>query len=68
MARTRRHKLTLELLSGAGEMYDLFDDPLEMNNLFRTDQRVPFQNELLDMINSRSDDAMHPKIQPVGMA
>ena len=68
MARTRRHKLTLELLSGAGEMYDLFDDPWEMNNLFRTDQRVPFQNELLDMINSRLDDAIHPRIQPVGMA
>ena len=68
MARTRRHKLTLELLSGAGEMYDLFDDPLEMNNLFRTDQRVPFQNELLDMINSRPDDAMQPRTQPVGMA
>ena len=68
MARTRRHKLTLELLSGAGEMYDLFDDPLEMNNLFRTDQRVPFQNELLDMINSRPDDAVHPRIRPVGMA
>ena len=68
MARTRRHKLTLELLSGAGEMYDLFDDPLEMNNLFRTDQRVPFQNELLDMINSRPDDAVHPRTRPVGMA
>ncbi len=32
--RTRTHKLTLETNSGAGELYDLVNDPQEMDNRF----------------------------------
>ena len=32
--RARRYKLTLEVISGAGELYDLNDDPFELDNRF----------------------------------
>jgi len=32
--RTRTHKLTLEMNSGEGELYDLIEDPHEMENLW----------------------------------
>ena len=32
--RTNRHRITVDLISGAGELYDLETDPLEMTNLF----------------------------------
>lgn len=65
--RTQRHKLTLELLSGAGELYDLQEDPLEMDNLFGDTGRSAVQRELTDMIRSRPDDAREALPQ-VGMA
>jgi hypothetical protein len=65
--RTQRHKLTLDLISGAGEMYDLQDDPSEMHNLFGDAGRAAVQRELTDMMRSRADDACAPLPQ-VGMA
>jgi arylsulfatase A-like enzyme len=62
--RTRRHKLTLDLKSGAGELYDLVDDPREMENIFETSKA---KNELVDMIRSRPADAV-PRRPQVGMA
>ena len=32
--RTRTHKLIVDLISGAGELYDLENDPKEMKKLF----------------------------------
>ena len=32
--RTKEHKLTIERISGAGELYDLVNDPHEMDNRF----------------------------------
>jgi hypothetical protein len=66
--RTRTHKLTLELASGAGELYDLVNDPREMDNLFDDRGARAVRAELTDMIRSRPDDAMVPPPQPVGMA
>jgi len=63
--RTRRHKLTLDLRSGAGELYDLLDDPYEMNNLFGKNELV--QKQLTDMVRSRPADAV-PRLPQVGMA
>ena len=63
--RTRRHKLTLDLRSGAGELYDLYDDPHEMNNLFGRSEIV--QKQLTDMVRSRPADAV-PRLPQVGMA
>jgi hypothetical protein len=62
--RTKRHKLTLELRSGAGELYDLYDDPHEMTNLFGKTQ---VQKQLADMIRSRPADIV-PRLPQVGMA
>jgi arylsulfatase A-like enzyme len=67
-ARTRTHKLTLELGTGAGELYDLVDDPTEMDNRFGDPALAAVQRRLTDMIRSRPDDARDPPLAPVGMA
>jgi arylsulfatase A-like enzyme len=65
--RTRRHKLTLELRSGAGELYDLYDDPNEMDNRFNDSGVSAIQKNLVDMVRSRPSDAV-PRQPQVGMA
>ena len=67
-ARTRTHKLTLELGTGAGELYDLAADPDEMDNRFGDPGVAAVQRELTDMIRSRPADARDPPAVPVGMA
>lgn len=66
--RTRTHRLTLELVSGAGELYDLVADPHEMTNLFDDPACAAIQGALTAMIESRPDDALEPPLTPVGMA
>ena len=66
--RTRRHKLTVELNSKAGELYALADDPLEMDNRFDDPAIKAVRKELEDMIASRPDDVMVPPLPQVGMA
>ena len=68
MARTRTHKMTVEMESGAGELYNLVDDPHEMDNLFDDNGARRVRGELLDMIRSRPADEMEPRPTPVGMA
>jgi arylsulfatase A-like enzyme len=66
--RTWRHKLTLELVSGAGELYDLGEDPQEMDNRFDDPACAAVRRELSDMIASRPDDALREPLPQVGMA
>jgi arylsulfatase A-like enzyme len=66
--RTQNAKLTLELTSGAGELYDLHNDPHECNNLFDNPGTRGLRHELEQMIRSRPDDIRHPLPQPVGPA
>ncbi len=66
--RTKTHKLTLELNSGAGELYDLANDPAEMDNRFGDPAKAAAQKELTDMIRSRPRDERSPKLAPVGMS
>lgn len=66
--RTKTHKLTVELVSGAGELYDLAHDPEEMDNRFDDPAMHNVQHELLDMIRSRPDDARETPLEAVGMA
>ena len=65
--RSKTAKLTLDVLSGAGEMYDLDSDPHEMINLFGDPGYAALQKELTEMILSRPDDMLAQKPQ-VGMA
>jgi arylsulfatase A-like enzyme len=66
--RTKRHKLTLELNSGAGELYDLADDPTEMHDRFGDGAYARVRRELTDMIRSRPDDALATPLPQIGMA
>ena len=65
--RTKTHKLTLETNSGAGELYDLVNDPQEMDNRFGDSGVKAVQKELEDMIASRPKDQVAPLPQ-IGMA
>ena len=65
--RTATHKLTFESNSGAGELYDLNNDPQEMDNRFGDPGVAKMQRELMDMIASRPKDKVDPLPQ-VGMA
>jgi len=51
--RTKHAKLTIDLTSGAGEMYNLREDPGEMDNLFGDAGYSAMQKDLNDMIRAR---------------
>ena len=65
--RTKSHKLTLETNSGAGELYDLVNDPQEMDNRFEDAGVKAVRKELEEMIASRPRDQVAPLPQ-IGMA
>ncbi len=65
--RTKDAKLTVDLISGAGEMYNLAEDPNEMQNLFDLPEAAGMQAELTEFIHRRPDD-IGPERVPVGMA
>lgn len=65
--RTKTHKLTIDMQSQAGELYDMINDPDEMQNLFEDDMNADVRDQLIDYINSRPDDAGPIQTQ-VGMA
>jgi arylsulfatase A-like enzyme len=66
--RTRDAKLTLELGSGAGELYVLKNDPLEMDNRYNDPGVAALQKELTDMIRARPRDMLQDLPEPIGMA
>jgi arylsulfatase A-like enzyme len=66
--RTKGAKLTLDLPSGAGEMYDLNNDPHEMQNLYGDPGYANMQRELEDMIRARPGVILDKFDEPVGMA
>mgnify|MGYP003642917460 CR=1 FL=1 len=66
--RTRDAKLTLELATGAGEMYDLRDDPHEMVNRFDDPAWRGLRDDLTHRLMERPDDIRHPLTAPVGPA
>ena len=65
--RTKTHKMTVDLRSGAGELYDLVDDPGESDNLYDDPKAETVRTGLRAMIDSRPDDAI-PNRPQVGMA
>ncbi|MBN9472782.1 MAG: sulfatase [Bordetella sp. SCN 67-23] len=66
--RTRDWKLTHEQGSGAGEMYNLADDPDEMDNLFDDPGYAARRRELLDMLSERPDDRLPERLPASGVA
>ena len=65
--RTRSMKLTKDMISGAGEMYDLAADPHEMVNLFDDPAHATMRAEMEALIDLRPDD-MRPLQTQIGMA
>ena len=55
------------MLSETGEMYNLRDDPDEMDNLFDDKGYAQLKNQLMDMIKSRPEDEI-PMLEQVGMS
>jgi arylsulfatase A-like enzyme len=66
--RTKNHKCTFELGSGAGELYDLKNDPEEMNNLFDDPGYAKVKKELEDMMRARPGKVRDNLAEPIGMA
>ena len=66
--RTQTHRLTVELDSGAGELYDLVHDPAEMDNLFDDPASAGVRQTMEAMIARRPADQITSKPEPVGMA
>jgi arylsulfatase A-like enzyme len=66
--RTRDAKLTLELGSGAGELYDLREDPHECVNRFDDPAHRGLRDELTQRLLSRPADMRDPLPDPVGPA
>jgi len=65
--RSKTAKLTIDLKSGAGEMYDLENDLHELNNIFDDPAHAAMQEKLTSYLNARPDD-IQPNRTPVGMA
>lgn len=68
MIRTKRHKLTFDLHSDTGELYDLENDPDEMDNLFDSGEYARVRDEMIRKIDERPNDILEPPLKRVGMA
>ncbi len=66
--RTKTHKCIFELESGAGELYDLANDPAEMDNRFDDPGCAKVRKELNDMMRERPGVVRTDLAEPVGMA
>lgn len=66
--RTKTHKCTFELITGAGELYDLANDPLEQDNLYEDAGAAKVRKELEDMMRARPGKVLNAFADPVGAA
>lgn len=65
--RTRDAKLTVDLISGAVELYHLGTDPYELRNLWDDEGARELRKRLLDLAMTRPDD-LRGQSEPVGIA
>ena len=61
-------KLTLELQSGEGELYNMINDPNEMRNLWNKPSDMELQNKMLNMLWSRPGIELNDFDDPIGVA
>ncbi|SIN76192.1 sulfatase family protein [Vannielia litorea] len=54
--RSRRFRMSVDLRTDTGELYDMQEDPDEMHNLFDDASRSAVRREHMDMIRSRPND------------
>ncbi len=66
--RTRRYKCTFELISGAGELYDLQEDPGEMVNLFEDPAHAGIRAQLHQLMTARPGSIRTSLSEPIGMS
>ena len=66
--RTKDWKCTVEVRTGAGEMYDLLEDPDEMRNLYEEPSGAAMRKEALEMIKARPGPVLKERLPIVGMA
>ena len=66
--RTKTHKATFELGSGAGELYDLVEDPLETKNRFDDPAYAAVKKELYGLMLERPGKVADTLAEPIGMA
>lgn len=66
--RTRRHRMTVEMNSGAGELYDLHDDPHELHDRYDDEACRTVRRELADMITEGRNGLPTPALAVVGTA
>jgi arylsulfatase A-like enzyme len=66
--RTRDARLTIEMTSGAGELYDLRDDPHECVDRFDDPACRGLRDELMQRLMARPPDWSDPPRAPVGPA
>ena len=66
--RTKTHKCTFELDSGAGELYDLVNDPEEMVNRFDDPAYLGHRKQLHELMLLRPGAVMDRLPEPIGMA
>jgi len=66
--RTKSWKCTFELSSGAGELYDLTNDPAEMQNLFDDPGYSKQRKELEQLMRERPGKLKETLAEPIGMA
>lgn len=66
--RTKTHKCTFELDSGAGELYDLVNDPEEMHNVFDDPGHRAVRRQMEDLMRARPGAIAEPLAEPIGMA
>ncbi len=67
VVRTKTHKLTMDLESGTGELYDLVEDPHELHDRFNDSAYASVRSELEALISKRPKDERELNTQ-VGLA
>ena len=66
--RTRTHKCTFELRSGAGELYDLVNDPGEMNDVFDDPAYAKARKALEELMRARPGKLRESLPEPIAMS